>query len=189
MLAAPAAAPPPAIAAPAVPVAAEARTPPEPVKIVRYGLDQAELGMSLADWRAASPDNMQAACTPAPHQSQVVVCEASPRPAPRGGYLSEQDRRAIFVDGVLAQVSFSTTIDAFDGVMARLDQTFGRPAEVVRDTIRLQDGLVLPRVQMTWTNGLATIRLTDPEAPGGLMHVRATLNDDADRLPDRQPAE
>jgi len=114
----------------------------------------------------------------------VVVCDAPPRPAPEGAYLSERDRRAVFVDGVLARVSYSTTIDAFDGVMARLDHTFGRPAQVVRDTIRLQDGLVLPRVRMTWTNGVATIRLTDPEAPGGLMDVRATLNDDAGRLPD-----
>jgi len=177
------AAPPPAIAAPPSPDA-QHNTTREPVRIVRYGLDQAELGMSLADWRAASPDNGQAACTPAPHQPQVVVCDAPPRPAPKGGYLSEQDRRAVFVDGVLARVSYSTTIDAFDGVMARLDHTFGKPARVVRDTIRLQDGLVLPRVQMTWTNGLATIRVTDPQPPGGLMNVRATLNDDASRLAD-----
>jgi hypothetical protein len=152
-------------------------------------LDHAELGMSLADWRAAAPDNAQAACTSAPRQPQVVVCEAAPRPAPEGGYLSEQDRRAVFVDGVLARVSYSTTIDAFDGVMARLDHTFGKPARVVRDTIRLQDGLVLPRVRMTWTNGLATIRLTDPEAPGGLMTVRASLNEDASRLPDGDQGE
>jgi len=179
MLAAQPATPPAAVAVPPAQAAAE------PVKIVRYGLDHAELGMSLADWRAASPDNAQAACALAPSHPQVVVCDAPPRPAPKGGYLDEQNRRAVFVDGVLARVSYSTTIDAFDGVMARLDQTFGRPARVVRDTIRLQDGLVLPRVQMTWTNGLATIRLTDPEAPGGLMTVRATLNEDASRLPDR----
>jgi len=88
----------------------------------------------------------------------------------------------VFVDGVLARLSFSTSIDSFDGVMARLDKTYGRPAKILRDTIRLGDGLVLPHVLMTWTNGLATIRVTDPEPPGGLLTVRATLDADVERL-------
>jgi hypothetical protein len=101
-----------------------------------------------------------------------------------GDTYSKRNRRAVFVDGVLARVAFSTSIDSFDNVMAPLDKTFGRPAKIVRDTIRLRDGLVLPHVLMTWTNGLATIRITDPEPPGGLLTVRATLDADAGRLPD-----
>ncbi len=172
-------APPPAVAAP--PAAVTAATPPrEPMRIVRYGFEHADLGMSLAQWRAASPDQAAAPCAPAPRDPQVVVCEPA---AEVGGPYSKRDRRAVFVDGVLARLAFSTSIDSFDGVMARLDKTYGRPARVVRDTIRLGDGLVLPHVLMTWTNGLATIRITDPEPPGGLLTVRATLDADAGRIP------
>jgi hypothetical protein len=150
------------------------------MQIVRYGFDHAELGMSLADWRASSPDHANAPCVPAAHDPQVVVCEPA---SEMGGAYSERNRRAVFVDGILARLTFSTSIDSFDGVMARLDATFGRPARIVRDTIRLGDGLVLPHVLMTWTNGLATIRVTDPEPPGGLLTVRATLDADVGRLP------
>jgi hypothetical protein len=150
------------------------------MRIVRYGFDHAELGMSLADWRASSPDHANAPCAPTAHDPHVVVCEPA---SEMGGAYSERNRQAVFVDGVLARLTFSTSIDSFDGVMARLDNTFGRPARIVRDTIRLGDGLVLPHVLMTWTNGLATIRVTDPEPPGGLLTVRATLNTNAGRLP------
>jgi hypothetical protein len=150
------------------------------MRVVRYGFENADLGMSLADWRAAAPDHAQAPCAPASRDPHIVVCEPA---SEVGGAYSKRDRRAVFVDGVLAHLSFSTSIDSFDGVMARLDKTFGKPAEVVRNTIRLRDGLVLPHVLMTWTNGLATIRVTDPEPPGGLLTVRATLDAQARRIP------
>ncbi len=173
--------PPPAVAA--LPAPSTTTAPPrphEPTRIVRYGFEHADLGMSLAQWRAASPDHATAPCAPEPRDHQVVVCEPA---AEVDGTYSKRDRRAIFVNGILAGLSFSTSIDSFDGVMARLDKTYGRPAKIVRDTIRLGDGLVLPHVLMTWTNGLATIRVTDPEPPGGLLTVRATLNADSGRLP------
>jgi hypothetical protein len=151
------------------------------MRVVRYGFENADLGMSLATWRAASPDHATAPCRPAAHDPQVVVCEPAPQ---LDGAYSKRDRRAIFVNGVLAGLAFSTSIDSFDTVMARLDKTYGRPAKIVRDTIRLGDGLVLPHVLMTWTNGLATIRVTDPEPPGGLLTVRASLDEDAGRLPE-----
>jgi len=174
--------PPPAVAAlPAPPPSAGAPPPAQnPIRIVRYGFEHADLGMSLGQWRAASPDQANAPCAPTPRDPQVVVCEPAPKV---GGAYSKRDRRAVFVDGVLARLAFSTSIDSFDAVMARLDSTFGKPARVVRDTIRLGDGLVLPHVLMTWTNGLATIRVTDPEPPEGLLNVRATLDADAARLP------
>jgi hypothetical protein len=172
--------PPPAVAAPPAQTVAAVAPPHEPMRIVRYGFEHADLGMSLAQWRAASPDQASAPCTPLAHDPHVVVCEPAPEV---GGAYSKRDRRAVFVDGVLARLAFSTSIDSFDGVMARLDKTYGRPARIVRDTIRLGDGLVLPHVLMTWTNGLATIRITDPEPPGGLLTVRATLDADAGRLP------
>jgi hypothetical protein len=171
MIASPPALPPPAIAAP----------PAAPLRIVHYGFEHADLGMTLAQWRAASPDQASAPCAPTPHDPHVVVCQPD---SVVGDTYSKRNRRAVFVDGVLARVAFSTSIDSFDNVMAPLDKTFGRPAKIVRDTIRLRDGLVLPHVLMTWTNGLATIRITDPEPPGGLLTVRATLDADAGRLPD-----
>jgi len=136
--------------------------------------------MTLPEWRAASPDQATAPCAPTAQEPQVVVCTPAPEV---GAAYSKRDRRAVFVNGVLARLAFSTSIDSFDGVMARLDKTYGRPAKVVRDTIRLRDGLVLPHVLMTWTNGIATIRITDPEPPGGLLTVRATLDADAGRPP------
>jgi len=174
--------PPPAVAALPAPSAAAtaAPHPPEPIRIVRYGFEHADLGMTLAQWRASSPDQATAPCAPEPRDPQIVVCEPAPQ---MGGTYNKRDRRAVFVNGVLARLSFSTSIDSFDGVMARLDKTYGRPAKIVRDTIQLGDGLVLPHVLMTWTNGLATIRVTDPEPPGGLLTVRATLDADVERLP------
>ena len=171
----------PAPPAPAIAPAPPAETAPasaQPARFVRYGFDHAELGMSLAQWQASSPENAQAPCAPTAGDAHVVVCE----PPPATGDVREQDRKAVFVDGVLAHLAFSTSIDSFNGVMAKLDQTFGKPAEIVRNTIRLGDGLVLPHVLMTWTNGLATIRIADPQPPGGLMSVRATLNADTERL-------
>jgi hypothetical protein len=168
-----------AVAAAPAPIATPASASAPAPKFVRYGLDRAELGMSMADWRALSPDNAQAPCAASSGDPCVTVCE----PAPGTGDVSERNRKAVFVNGVLVGLAFSTSIDSFDGVMARLDKTFGKPAQVVRDTIQLSDGLVLPRVRMTWTNGLATIRLTDPQPPGGLLNVRATLNSDESRLP------
>ncbi len=182
MFASQSATPPPAVAALPGP-SAKAGAPPvgqRPIRIVHYGFEHADLGMTLAAWRAASPDQAQAPCAPVARDPQVVVCQPAPEV---GGAYSKRDRRAVFVNGVLARLAFSTSIDSFDGVMARLDKTYGRPARVVRDTIRLGDGLVLPHVLMTWTNGLATIRITDPEPPGGLLTVRATLDADAGRIP------
>ncbi len=175
--------PPPAVAALPAPSATTTAPPRahEPIRIVRYGFEHADLGMTLAQWRAAAPDQATAPCAPEPHNPQIVVCEPATQ---MGGDYSKRDRRAVFVNGVLARLAFSTSIDSFDGVMARLDKTYGRPAKIVRDTIRLGDGLVLPHVLMTWTNGLATIRITDPEPPGGLLTVRATLDTDVGRLPD-----
>ncbi len=175
-------APPPAVAALPVPSAKAGSPPPprEPLRMVRYGFDHAELGMSLADWRASSPDHVKAPCVSAAGSPHVVICEPASQV---GGAYSKRDRRAVFVDGVLARLAFSTSIDSFDGVMAKLDNRFGRPAQVVRDTIQLHDGLVLPHVLMIWTNGLATIRITDPEPPNGVLTVRATLDADAGRLP------
>lgn len=180
MFASQSATPPPAVAALPAPTAGASAPPHAPMRIVHYGFEHADLGMSLAQWRAASPDQAQAPCAPTPRDPQIVVCQ--PAPAVDGPY-SKQDRRAVFVNGVLARLAFSTSIDSFDGVMARLDKTYGRPAKIVRDTIRLRDGLILPHVLMTWTNGLATIRITDPEPPGGLLTVRATLDADAGRIP------
>jgi hypothetical protein len=182
MSASPPAAPPPSIAAaPAAPsqVATSVASPP-PVRFVRYGFDHAELSMSLSDWKALSPDRAEAACTPTAKDPHVIVCEAAP--APIGGAYSARDRRGTFVDGVLARLTFTTSIDGFDWVMARLDGDYGKPAEVVRDTVRLSDGLVLPHILMTWTNGLATIQLADPERTGGLLRVQASLNADTYRL-------
>jgi hypothetical protein len=182
MFASQAAAPPPAVSTLPSPSAKAAASPlhPTSIRVVHYGFEHADLGMSLARWRAASPDQATAPCAPAPHDPKIVVCTPA---AEVGGRYNKRDRRAVFVNGVLAQLSFSTSINSFDGVMARLDKTYGRPAKVVRDTIRLGDGLVLPHVLMTWTNGLETIRITDPEPPGGLLTVRATLDADPERIP------
>ncbi len=175
------AAPPPAVAALPAP-SPKAGAPPrlhQPMRFVRYGFKDADLGMTLAQWRASSPDHAEAPCAPATHDPQVVVCQPAPEV---GGAYNKRDRLAVFVNGVLARLAFSTSIDSFDGVMARLDHTYGRPAKVVRNTIRLGDGLVLPHVLMTWTNGVATIRITDPDPPGGLLTVCATLDADAGRI-------
>jgi hypothetical protein len=180
MFASHSATPPPAIAALPAPAAAASAPPEGAMRIVRYGFEHADLGMTLAQWRAAAPDQAAAPCAAEAGNPQVVVCQPAPQV---GGAYGKRDRRAVFVNGVLARLAFSTSIDSFDGVMARLDKTYGRPAKIVRDTIRLGDGLVLPHVLMTWTNGLATIRVTDPEPPGGLLTVRATLDADAGRLP------
>ena len=156
-----------------MPLAAPPALPAPPPAPVRYGFRKAEIGMDLASWRASAPQRQSAPC--AASSPGVLVCRTPDQPL--GGDYRVRELSSTFVGGRLAKVSFSTSIDAFPFATAELKRAFGPPADIRRDRVRLQNGLDLPHVLMTWRNGRSTIRLSDPALRGGRLNV--TIASDA----------
>lgn len=152
-------APPPAATAPASPAA-------------RYGFRKADLGMDLPSWRASAPSRASAACAQAP--SGVVVCHTADQPL--GERFRARELTHTFANGRLARISYTTSVDGFADAVAELEHDFGPPGGIKRDTTRLENGLDLPHVLMSWRNGRSTIRLSDPAANGGRLRVTFQLD-------------
>jgi hypothetical protein len=138
---------------------------------VRYGLDDAMLGMPLNAWRTRHPTAKACAASPGGH---VSTCVSDPLPI-SGGYVA-RSLTYRFVDQQLVQITFQTSINGFSDVMAMLHHTYGQPSKIVRDLAALKDHAVFPHVLMTWRNGRSTIRLSDPVPPGAMLSVRYRLN-------------
>lgn len=150
-----------------------------PISSKRFGFEGAELGMDIASWRASSPNRDRADCKPS-HDPRILVCRT---PAlPLGGGYRTRDLTHVFVDGRLARVEFTTSVDGFAYATAALKGAFGQPATIVRDRVKISDGAALPHVRMTWRNGRSTIELSDPRPTGETLSVRFTLDAAADRL-------
>ena len=149
--------------------------PPEAAPVVRYGFEHAQLGESLATWRATASRDV--ACQRA---GRVTTCSGPLVPL-GGGYVA-RNLTYRFVDGKLARISFRTSVDAFNWVRHRLDTRFGDPARVARNDI-LADSLDFPHVRDTWRDGRSTIVLDDPTRDMATLKVTYTLDALASALP------
>jgi hypothetical protein len=193
------------IAAPALlAVAAQAQTatqtsaqaqPPQAQPLEFKG---AELGMTLADWKAqpfpghaqtaVSPvcsDDPKAArldmaITPAETQAGVVACtyvygpangDGPRHPVPMDDRLTADHVLYKFRDGRLISIRYLVTIDAFDDIVARLDALTGAHGTVQRDLMKAGSGAKLARVRMDWTTPMGRIELSDPASRANRLSV------------------
>jgi hypothetical protein len=153
-------------------------------------LVDAEIGMTLAEWRAlpmpsgltsqagadcgAVPPSAVAKAVngDAPKAHSTVVCDyethygkVSLRQSIRINrkYLA-RDPRYTFLNGRLAQIEFHASIDAFNAVMAAIDRAYGPSTETVRDDGPMYDDVRLPRVRKVWRLAAGLIQVTDPSS-------------------------
>jgi hypothetical protein len=126
--------------------------------------------MDLTAWRALF-GAQSTLCRRSDADTQV--CQAPPT-ALGGGFLA-RDLTFTFEQDRLTQIAFQTSVNGFDNATAVLRRAFGDPAEVVRDDVRLKDGLVFPHVLMVWKSGRSTVRLSDPLPAGDRLSVRFDL--------------
>ena len=154
------AAPPPAVS-----------TPPSP----RYGFRKAQLGMSLADWRASAAWRQAATCSGQPEIR--LVCRSPDQPL--GKAFRARELTSTFQGGRLASISFTTSVDGFADAMAELRHACGNPTEIKHGRVKLDTGLTMSNVVMTWRNGRSTIHLSDPVAQGGRLRVTMSLDQQA----------
>jgi hypothetical protein len=154
----------------------------------------ATLGMTLAAWKASpfpgkgfvrpvcsgDAGSGQAGITlsAAERSERARVCTyayagpGGPRAeVPIGTGLFARKVRYIFRDDRLAAISYRTTPDAFDAIVARIDAQIGHRSEVTRDQVRVQDGVILPRVRMRWNSAAGDVVLTDPVSSGRMSVV------------------
>lgn len=110
----------------------------------------------------------------------VTLCRGPDLPL-GGGYFA-RDLTYRFLGGRLAQIRFSSSIDAFSWVTARLKKDDGQPSAIRRDTAHVQ-GVDLPHVLMTWKNGRSTIALSDPVQSISQLDVSITRDTAAGQLP------
>jgi hypothetical protein len=178
-----------ALAAGSALAATSAQAAPAQLPIQPLEFKGAELGMTLADWKAqpfpgraqtaVSPicsDDPRAArlgmaITPAEKQAGVIGCTYVYGPADGDGPrhpVAMTDRLTAdhvlykFRDGRLASVRYLITVDAFDDVVARLDALTGTHATVQRDQVKAELGETLPRVRMNWKTTSGQVELSDP---------------------------
>jgi hypothetical protein len=173
---------PPAVVAPAPPASASA-----PLEF-----DGARLGMSLQAWKAQTRPGTNAGpeapvCEPRPGAADVVACAwlarygsyVLPEAAPlKGRYLARRPTYA-FVGGRLACIEFSSSVDAFELLMATLKARYGPPTRVLHDEAAEPDRLKLQlsRVKVQWDLPAGRIRLVDPASDPDRLTVRIQAAD------------
>jgi hypothetical protein len=158
----------------------------------------AELGMTLAQWKAqpfpgqaqtaVSPvcsDDPKAArldmaITPAETQAGVIACtyvygpadgDGPRHPVPMDDRLTADHVLYKFRDGRLISIRYLVTIDAFDDIVARLDALTGAHGTVQRDLMKAGSGAKLARVRMDWTTPMGRIELSDPASRANRLSV------------------
>jgi len=163
-----------------VPIAASAATP--------LTFKNAQLGMTLAEWRSLAPPggagpDAVAACADDPRivtlahnplsgtlrASDAVGCgyvdlfgdTALPHSILLDARFRANNLRYCFVRGRLAQIQFTASIDAYNNVTAMLEHQYGPPNLTKREQARGPDGR-FSRVVETWRSPLGQIVLTDP---------------------------
>ncbi|MGC1302158.1 MAG: hypothetical protein WA840_07275 [Caulobacteraceae bacterium] len=161
----------------------------------------ADLGMSLQAWKAlpfpgrtnvaASPictddpssARLDLAISASEKQAGVIGCTyvfgpadgAGPRhPVPLDDRLSADHVLYKFRGGRLVSISYRTTVDAFDDIVARLTAEAGTPASVQRDQVSTALGTGMPRVRMSWRTPSGTAVLTDPSNQLNRLSVTLT---------------
>jgi hypothetical protein len=133
----------------------------------------------MADWRHDA--GARATCQPGASPTHVITCSSPP--VAIGGRQLAHDITYDFIGGRLARIRFLTSIDASDWVRARLDQRFGAPRNIVRDSIKIDKTVATPHVKAYWGNGRSTILLNDPEYDGSSLSVTYRLDAFARDLP------
>lgn len=161
----------------------------------------AELGMTLADWKAQPfPGHAQAAVSPvcsddpkaarldmaispAEKQAGVIACtyiygpadgDGPRHPVPMDDHLTADHVLYKFHDGRLVSIRYLVTVDAFDDIVARLDALTGAHATLRRDQIKAELGEKLPRVRMSWRTTHGEVELSDPANQANRLSVTLT---------------
>jgi hypothetical protein len=150
----------------------------------------AELGMSLADWKAApfparTSNPVAAACSNDPSGAaaglkvtaaqarlgEIVCTYISAEPgSPDWEVIPITDQIMAdhviygFRAGRLTSISYQTSVDAFDNVVARIKAQIGPSSEVQRDLLHTRWGVDLQRVKMFWRTPDGSAQLVDPFA-------------------------
>ena len=156
-----------------------------------FAINGARLGMSFRAWQALprpgpAPDHIVTDCKP-DREGAGRVRAGTPRLECRyvaryGDYAlpvsfpligRRRMRKPVFefVGGRLAGIRFRTTVDAFNQVMAVLQQGYGPPQRIVRDSVRIE-GVALPRVRASWRTAGGIVTLTDPSPNPERLEVR-----------------
>ena len=112
-------------------------------------------------------------------------------PVPIGDGFYARRIRYVFRAGRLSEISFMTSPNAFDAMVARVDAQIGPARQTTRDTARVFDR-TLPRVRMRWPSPAGVVTLVDPAAQTGLIAmdyaaVAAVPLGSAARSPEAQP--
>ncbi len=148
------------------------------------------LGMSLDEWRGApfpgATTDVRPVCSsdvadPSRLGLQVKASAAHPpglactyafegpsgprAPIPISDGFYARRARYVFQDRCLSEISFSTSPNAFDAVVARIDAQMGPAKETTRDTARVFER-TLPRVRMRWSGPAGVVTLVDPAGTG-----------------------
>lgn len=132
------------------------------------GFAGALLGESLSTFRTSSPAAGRAPC--AGGAGGTLQCRLPDLAL--GGPYAARNLTLTFTNEMLTRIEFSTSDSGLDWVTARFRRQFGDPVEIVRDRVRLVDGLRFPHVKMTWRVGDDWIEINDPSRCGRWLKVR-----------------
>ena len=160
--------------------------------------DGATLGMSIADWKslappagvgldaapicasvtqAREPPSRAIAASLPPADTQACGYDARighdllPRTVPLDQRYRATGVRYLFVGGRLEEIDLAASIDAFNDVMAMLEQKYGPPTQTARDWTHTSMGRVA-RVRQTWRTAAGVVTLVDPAADPVQLTVR-----------------
>jgi hypothetical protein len=160
-------------------------------------LPAADLGVSIAVWRAGPPPapldpKVMATCSSDP-DGGVASLKPTSAQAAAGivvcGYVSHWGRygfpqrfalegpfrtnsvRYLFRDGRLSEIDCAAPVDAYNALMATLTLQYGPATHTFRDRVATELG-DLPRVTQTWDRPSGLIELKDPVAPFSQLQLR-----------------
>jgi len=86
------------------------------------------------------------------------------------GFRASQVRYA-FVGGVLSEIRYQTSIDAYNDLTALYGRRYGKPVIETRDTVRTTFG-VRPRVRQVWRTEFGSVELVDPASDPTKIRIR-----------------
>ena len=163
----------------------------------------AQLGMTLAEWRSLAPPegagaDALPACSDDPRivtraynplsatlrASDVVDCgyedlfgqTALPHSILLDARYRANDLQYRFIRGRLAEIRFEASIDAYNDVTAMLEHQYGPPNKMTRDFAHNADGRSA-RVTQTWWSPSGEIMLVDPSDDPTQLQVSMTAPD------------
>jgi hypothetical protein len=154
-------------------------------------LKGARLGMTLAQWRALpfggdTAQHISGLCADAPApvgagrrkarkppgQPPVLLCSYVARYGrvivPESFALTPaflaRDPEYYFTGGRLSKIEFHVSVDGFNALVALFRGRYGLENQTVRDSVTIEHGLELQRVQKIWRLPGGSLRITDPSS-------------------------